>query len=372
MLKELLKQFPFIYPLKFISTKEYINKRKEKTSFYSKTRTFEVFLLENSCYISLQNPKSLNKTKNAPFISNYSYKTTDKFLHKLSNCYIYGNKGITLTRENFILDDLTHNFNISSLKKQIYKKPFLTFSTKVQLIDGVVASLLCPVYNNYYHFLLDLILRLKYYEESDGLIDFYLIPEDLDEKFSSFLSDLVGSNKILKIKRDKKYKISQFLVSSLTGSEGRLILDDILYLRRKLKLNQISANKKNIYLSRGGEVARKIINENAFINLLKSYDFIEVDPSKLTILEQLTLLGNAENVVAPHGAALTNIITMPKGSNLVEIFSEDYFRTDCFYSMAALQNINYHYWVGTRDKEWGDITINLEDFENLFLTKLKN
>ncbi len=369
-LKELIKQFPFIYPFAILDSKTYIDKQNSRTTFYNQNRGYNYTSLEKQQDVILKAPVALKKDYHKFFIKNTVYKTNEKYLFQLHNCYIYGNKGITLTRENFLLKDLTHQFNIQSLSNYIYKRPFLTFSLNIVPLKGVYASLLSPCYNNIYHFIFDVALRLRYYENVKNLIDFYLIPEDLDERYASALKQYFGidNNQLFKIDSKKKYNIEHLYTSSLTGSEGRLISSDISYLEKALNITPYPKATKKLYLTRGNVSSRKINNESDLITLLNAHGFEIIDCGILSIEDQINTLKEAKIVIGVHGAALTNILAMPNHGKVIEIFSPDYFRTDCFYPIASLKNISYQYITGNKEANWGDISLNLDEFEEILKT----
>jgi hypothetical protein len=60
-----------------------------------------------------------------------------------------------------------------------------------------------------------------------------------------------------------------------------------------------------------------------------------------------------------HGAALTNLLFSPDNLLVVELFSPDYFRTDCYYTLSAMLKLNYWYIAGEKPEgaSWGDMIV---------------
>jgi capsular polysaccharide biosynthesis protein len=54
----------------------------------------------------------------------------------------------------------------------------------------------------------------------------------------------------------------------------------------------------------------------------------------LSVAEQAQLLGSARCVVAPHGAALTNLVFAPPGALLLELFHPQH-KNRCYVNLAA-------------------------------------
>lgn len=59
--------------------------------------------------------------------------------------------------------------------------------------------------------------------------------------------------------------------------------------------------------------------------------------------EQAEIFAGAEIIVAPHGAALTNLVFCSEGTTVIEFFSPDYIRTD--YWMISQQLGLEHYYI---------------------------
>ena len=79
----------------------------------------------------------------------------------------------------------------------------------------------------------------------------------------------------------------------------------------------------------------------------------------MSIPEQVELMSGASIVIGAHGAALSNLLFCPNGAAVIEIFSLDYFRTDCYYTLSATLNFDYWYIVGEKPAggEWGDVVV---------------
>jgi hypothetical protein len=93
----------------------------------------------------------------------------------------------------------------------------------------------------------------------------------------------------------------------------------------KVNQKQYIENKKlsyKIYITRKNERARRISNEYTLIQMLKKYGFIVIDPGELSYREQVSLFTYADVIVAPHGAALTNIVWCKKNVQIIELNSD--------------------------------------------------
>ncbi|CAH0180183.1 DUF563 domain-containing protein [Roseomonas sp. CECT 9278] len=76
---------------------------------------------------------------------------------------------------------------------------------------------------------------------------------------------------------------------------------------------------KRAYISRNDAPMRKIANENYVMNLLEKLDFQNIRLDGMSVPQQIRLFCDAEIIIGPHGAGLSNIIFSDKKSSLIEI-----------------------------------------------------
>ncbi|MBC6112166.1 glycosyltransferase family 61 protein [Pedobacter sp. CCM 8938] len=365
-LKFLLKQFPFIYPKGFIhSAKNYIQQLNNQIKPYLKNRMAQFYLLDVEEAYFLPSPSGLQTEYLDGFTINQTYKTTEKCLFFLPDSFIIGNEGITATNRNYIFEDFAHYFNISSIKGKQYNKPFQNFSLNIKQIQGTTASLLFSKSDNVYHWFFDVLSRVRFYEKVINQIDNFLVPDSVPEHFINLLPLFsIPTEKVIRVKPNEKLHLKYLYVSSLSGSEGRSSLKDIEFLERNLKSIPTQIGKVKYYIKRGKHTSRKIINEDKLVVILEDKGFTILDSEELTFDQQIETFNNASIVVAFHGAELFNLLFVPKNCRVLELFSPDYFRTDCYYNLASLKNLDYHYLVGekTSDSNWGNCNIDLDLF----------
>jgi capsular polysaccharide biosynthesis protein len=127
-----------------------------------------------------------------------------------------------------------------------------------------------------------------------------------------------------------------------TGNYRKYLIQS---LREKLEdtLDLFDGNHELIYISRSQAQKRKIANESSYTNQLESLGFKIVIFEKLTWIDQIRLMAQAKVAVSIHGAGLTNIVSMKKGSALVEIRREGDAHNNCYFSLADALSIEYYY-----------------------------
>jgi len=102
---------------------------------------------------------------------------------------------------------------------------------------------------------------------------------------------------------------------------------------------------KKVYVSRGSAELRKPKNEAALIDMLKGQGFEVHDPGRLPFREQAALFSSAGVIVAPHGAALANLMFCRPGTRVLEFFPRN-FSNPCFAMMCRAMGLEYRYLFG--------------------------
>jgi hypothetical protein len=358
----LLRQFPFIYPSKVISScEEWITENgKQKGAYYSQRGPwFKTIFPEG--FVNNAAPQTLGPSNEKAFYSNKAYPTAKATLFYLQNSYLFGHKGMVLTVNHEVFQEFSHHFGIATLKKFLWKNPFYVFSAKAKHISGIGAVLVSPESQNYYHWLNDVLPRIRLYADVLGQVDHFCIASNVPQTFIDFLKDFgIPTEKILLVNDREKLHFDHLYVASLPGSEGRSPQWAVGYLREKLvKSPQNLPPSKKIYFKRGDGTERKILNESAIITLLQNKGFEIIDPGSLGIEEQVSLMQQAKIIVSAHGAALSNLLFSGDDTTVIELFSPDYFRTDCYYTLSSIRKLNYWYIVGDKPPgaNWGDIEV---------------
>jgi hypothetical protein len=366
-IKYLAKQFPFFKPKMVASCRDWIDEQNRKGDRYRSARASWYELVEKSEHQVHPLPQTAQMPQKQAFDINMSYRTADSYLFMLRNCFLFRQKGIVLSNYHYCFQEFTHHFNISSLKRFFKKNPFYTFSNDYKEITGTGAVLLSPESHNYYHWLSDVLPRIKLYEKVLDQVDHFCVSSSVPEKFLDVLPAFgIPQNKLLLVKDTEKLHFDNLLVASLPGSEGRAPQWAVDYVREKLLPKQKGAPAKKLYFKRGDMAGkRRILNEQRVIKLLAAQGFEIIEPDKLSISEQAALMQDAKIVVSVHGAALSNLLFASENCTVIEVFSPDYFRTDCFYTLSGILKLNYWYIVGIKPAgaEWGDITIPEEILE---------
>jgi capsular polysaccharide biosynthesis protein len=119
------------------------------------------------------------------------------------------------------------------------------------------------------------------------------------------------------------------------GSRSRLpsarVAEYAGWLRDRLYANGEGRGERRLFISRADASCRRIVNEEATMELLAEHGFERLECGRMTIREQAAAFAEASIVVGPHGAGLTNLLFTPPGATTIELFA----------SPAAIEVSNY-------------------------------
>lgn len=180
--------------------------------------------------------------------------------------------------------------------------------------------------SNYYHWMIDYLPRVRCITDMDDFKDFLFLTGD---KLRPFQLETLGragisENRLLQIPARRMVECDELAITPIAVDDmsKEVAPDAIAWLRGLFQDSESSARTskpRRIYLSRRDASCRRVLNEEDISALLHRYEFEIVTASNLTVAQQAALLRDAEIVVAPHGASLTNIVFCRPGTPVIEI-----------------------------------------------------
>jgi capsular polysaccharide biosynthesis protein len=127
-------------------------------------------------------------------------------------------------------------------------------------------------------------------------------------------------------------------------------------LRERVAESTTGTGPEKIYISRNDTRRKRVLGEDALIDLLTQNGFTTLELAKLSLREQITAFANARVVVGAKGAGLTNLIYSAEGTRVVELTPtvDPNFRH--FERLAEIVGVQHSYVKSTRADEvklWG-------------------
>ncbi len=216
--------------------------------------------------------------------------------------------------------------------------------------------------NNICHFVFDRLTRsiiftqyLKFREEHSYFVD-------VGPPYCLYARTRVApASSLLKPRQIYFVKTLHVLSSSVEyGGHPFWFLDDgaFQYIRSRMLPEQRrrSQPKERVYLARFDSERRRLINEAEIARRLEERGFRIVTMSTLAPADQLDLIRNSAVVVAPHGAALTNLIAAGPGTRVIELFNPRK-GTVAFAAIAQQVGAKYQALFGSPEPRSGGSTL---------------
>lgn len=204
------------------------------------------------------------------------------------------------------------------------------------------------VFYNYFHFTLGYLVPISHYILENNLRDKELFLFQNTKHFEKHLLDtrlIKERNLNLNFFADRKAeKIRLKSVEILTRENYRLKENFHSYLDvvTNYLINNIPKQEpiELLLVKRVKENAKNRIVKNLdefYEKAKKKFDVKLVELSEYSFMEQVAMFHNAKNIVAQHGAGLTNIIFCKKD---VKIYEIDYLKRQHFQKIAEYLNLD--------------------------------
>jgi len=205
---------------------------------------------------------------------------------------------------------------------------------------------------NYYHFWCDSIVDIWMFRRSGRTLDEIdsIIMPFSDTSWQAEILKLVSipPSKILALHQFTHARIEKAFVCFRPkgGRASPLWLHNALQeMIMPAKYNDSSCPKR-IYASRSTASRRGLMNEDKVIDIMIKYHYHIVDCSSISVRDQISLFRNADKIIAPHGASLTNIAWCKAGTKVLDLMPVTH-ANPCFFDLAFQGNIRY-YMLPTR------------------------
>jgi hypothetical protein len=291
------------------------------------------------------------------------------FVFEIPNVNFWGYYGgAVVTADNAVLADLSPEV-WGPANHPIYSRWHLP---KSRFLTGRIAIGVTPeASGNYYHWLLDLVPRvllLKHAAQNFSNYDALLLNGSRANYEREILAALgVPPEKVRYVDSRERFQIASAVIPSMAIN---VIAPWKVHGLRDLPFFGKQNQHRRLYLSRARAAVRRIANENEISEVLRHRNFEIVEAENLSWREQANLFAGASVIVAPHGAALANIVFCTPGTRVVEISTRAGYR-DWYWQLAAVAGLSYKVLEAQRlgsfsgPYENADMIVSRENFERL-------
>ncbi len=276
-----------------------------------------------------------------------SYDVPRRFTLEIADGTVVGDYAAIVTPGGTLDLETSSYFGIAGWREHpVFLRPRLPV---VERFDGTLVNLACRGgSSNYYHFLLDVLPRWGIVEESfPGLVpDALHVPAAA--RYQRELLGLAGLGDLPRVetRADRAVRATRLLAPCEPNPDLVAPAWVVDWLRTRLPATETAGLPTRLYLTRGDKPnTRRLVEEAALWPELERRGFVRLDPGTVTVQQQIDHVAAAEVIVAPHGAALANLVFARPGLKLLELFAPNYVNT-CYWAMCQeLEGVEYRYLV---------------------------
>lgn len=326
-------------------------------------------------------PSKHIETENKEFfyLAGQTLKLENLFVATLPNSSYIPSWSNYLTSDNVLLNDLSVEFRENEDVDGFKYSVFCNSLPEETYIDENIAILHSAGSTNYFHWVINVLPKLEFFEQSDIKIDRYLT--DISLPFQRDLLKMMGidENKIISSSDVENLRAKNIVATSLYNNPGLISKSSLDYLIKRFNIKHDKKTERIFISRKKAKQGRSIINEDEILELLTPLGFKSYVLEEMDFEEQMKLFSKAEIVISPHGAGLTNIIFCPPETKVMEICNPEY-SVNCYYILGSMLNFDYYSILGENSMKnassftcCDNITVNINKFKELLkLTGIEN
>ena len=294
------------------------------------------------------------------------------YVSVLEDVVVFGASTLVLVGEELVLDDELADFNSREFGK---KAPFIKLTPEnlvmmdyvkkpsMRIKEGVLLS--CGHDANYFHWLVECLPKLVLIDHLNLYKDApLLIPTDLHKNLMAALEKVnVNNRPVICIEPNSPCAVERLIFLSALSRvvdryEGRPAFDVDIVLSHKW-ISKVSERLKKD-LQPGWKPSRKLFltrrkglrilgNLEEIEQLVSAHGFEIVDLNGMSLDAQIELFSQASLIVAPTGAALTNMLFCQPGTKVI-IFMSNHEVTNYYFwsNLGAIANLDVTTIAGER------------------------
>ena len=351
--------------------------KKPKTTYKTLRSHFFSVLYKKIYFNSNYKPKFKIVKKDQ--IKKFNYK-----VYTVQNCRIYTNcvENVSIIKNNQLISEGSmqqiSGKLVSTKKNEVLKTGTPKFLKKIK---GSVFNLTqgASGYNNYAHWLFDIVPKIKILSEIYDLnkIDYFYFSKLNSFQKETFKIFNLSPDKIIDSKIFKHCLFEKLIFCShpnyfkgtFSTAQNNLPKWIVNFLRKKLLKYSEKKNKsfKKIYIDRSDSQYNhcKIINDDEIKNYLRKKGFKIVKLSKLSLRKQISIFKNCNLVIGPHGAGMANLIFCKRKTKVIEIQHAGH-PNKVYQRISKFNKLRHHFIIlkKIKNKKKGDMLLEVGRLKN--------
>lgn len=294
-----------------------------------------------------------------------------------SQATCHGQEWIGMERYLAIIEE-TIPYKILSLKEKtsLLARHFKSTAIDLEHHACVLIDYL-NIKSNYFHWFLDALPRIlaaEAYRQLTGHPFSLIVPQKLQPWQSASLHFLgIQPEQLLFVGQDSSHRDMCFerlittyshrhIRRSSTGHFDAMGPEAIKAISKRLLDGAAKSEiplevSQRLYIARGNVQKRRVSNEEALMTVLSRYGFELVSLDGMPLQHQIQIFRKATHIISAHGGALTNLLYIPAGCQVLEIFQTGHGLRPDFFQLAALGRGLYSFNYAQSYNEANDIEI---------------
>jgi capsular polysaccharide biosynthesis protein len=300
-------------------------------------------------------------------------------VYELEDVTLFGSTGLCISAGEYVADSISPpsrldtRLVVSISKSMLYDGPLWTGRAMLRydrhrlgdLPELEIVAPLVPLWMGYYHWVAEMLPRVmgaeRYYRET-GTRPTLVVPNRLPAWARESLYIVTGDEYEIVPARERAYHVHRLVLPTFPEPSP----EACSWLRKQARDRASGASfPEHVYISRRNANRRRVRNEDAVVDALEAYGFEPFALEEMSMNDQISLFTQAECIVGPHGAGLTNMIYGDQPT-IVELFGSR--KKTTFYRLARLLDNEYHFLECTSVR--GDIDVDVDRLCNFVETAL--
>jgi len=300
------------------------------------------------------------------------------FVVEIDDGYFWSHGGgVAMTHDRRIVPELSKDVWGPRLRSA-YARPVLP---RPRRLAGLTLSLVTPeAAGNYHHWTMDCLSRAGLAERAGfELRDFdYVLVKHRGHPYQNETLARLGfaPDQLVRVGNNAHFETDLLVVPAVRHDNMAVNRADTLYVRRLFLPDEppASAARRRLYVGRRDAAFRRVLNEDAFMPMLRALGFEEVSMSRLSVREQAKLFSEAEIIVGPNGAALSNLVYANRACRVIEFFAPGWV-VPYHWVISANLGLDYTALIGRGPRSSPreirqDIEIDVAQFEAALKSKI--
>lgn len=262
---------------------------------------------------------------------------SEVFMFMLDNCTVYEELLIKQGKFRVVV------WNNRSKKRRIFYY-IKTLFKRAKNINEDHDKLFCWIVDDwssgYFHWFCDVVPKIIFTIKR-GMDCVFLLPNEIHKR--AYIKESLKRLRVKFLTFDGGLKLKKLIYIPNLAPSGNYRLEFIRPIKKLLvsQHKEGSAPFRKIYISRENTGYRKVVNEKEFVNLIKKYGFEVYYFEELNWQQQVKLAQESKVILSPHGAGLTNMLFMEKGTNVIELRRINNTHNNCYFALANALSIKY-------------------------------